>query len=381
MSKSVVPEVQYTPHGGGGSNSTSDFPLSLNTIYAIIAFGVLVLITATVAIMLSIVYVCKAWKKRVERSTLKRNNTTRSSNTSDFIYNTAYEWTCRQTRLLSHLRPDTTGYQSHWSLTRDVPKRRVALQQLESFQGRTTPTIPEVPVTGQENVGDTEREDSGLDAKNIEVCVNGECVTHYSLNRDRNFEIPRKLAVIHEGNTSSDNFSDTTDLASDIHAKLDEGVQQDDNNTTESLHARQPSTDNSVDMYNNPLYAKRRRDSESARERGREVWQVREKKDSVRKEEEELSILQSSTAYYSLSTKAFSSFLIPDNDAYDSGNASAVSTDISINTNSTTRRSDATWSAGCKTGDSRDSGKESRGIVESNSFECSNNSPNIACVM
>ena len=385
MSQSVAPLVQQTPDKNG-TYSTGEFPLDLNTIYIVIAVGALTLVVVIVATVLGIVYICKTRKRRTRgRSSLKRNDTTRSSsNASDFVYNSAYEWTCRQTRLLSHLRPDTTGYQTHWSITRDVPKRRGKLQEMESFQQGNNVTGPEVSATGEQNDINTHGENSTSDAKDFQVCVkneravfenncslNGECKVHVN---------PRRLDVIQEQSVSGDNLSDMSDLSPDMCSKHEEAAEQDDSNTADSLHARQHSANNSVDMYNNPLYtAKRKKEQESQSQTENDTRRATEKEGEARKRcREEESVSRVRTTYCSMPTKPVGAFFVSDNDGYDSGNASAVSTDVSMISDSTALRKDAIWSTGyTKSGGVRGTTvREDQGIVESRSFEFANNSLN-----
>ena len=129
-----LPVVGLDPERGGES-SGKFLVLDSNTIYILAAVGGALLVVIVTIVLLGVVCLCRSRQRKVEVSGLKRSNTTRSS---DFVFNSAYEWTCRQTRLLDHLRPDTTGYQSHWSLTRDIARKGTSLQRNNSQKETTT---------------------------------------------------------------------------------------------------------------------------------------------------------------------------------------------------------------------------------------------------
>ena len=360
VTKSSVVSVE--PDSKNGDPSILDS----NTTYILVAVGGALAVIAVTLILLGIVYVCRNRQRRAEERHLKQSNTRRSSNASDFIYSSAYEWTCRQTRLLTHLRPDTTGYQSHWSLTRDVSRKsslQSSNQQKEAIVAQPE-NSPKTEVTKSAERGPMD----SMSANSSTVETVHKCTvieTHYT---------PAGLpGEVEEKSMNGRSHSDA-DTVSQPHTEQNQG----------SLHnqSSQPHHSNYF-MYRNPLYARRKEQSkkrerkrgersrnwkvrpengEIHRGEGREENMAREGKiEKVRKDEksEDFFIPQNPLSTTSLiaPTEPLSSFLLSDSEAYDSGNASAVSTDCSactVPTDVQRNQCNAT---------------EKGGIIECNSFE------------
>ena len=405
---STTPQVVgFDPESGGNDNNL--FPvLDSNTIYILGAIGGALVVIMFTILLLGIVCICRARQKKTEAGGLKRSNTTRSSNASDFVFNSAYEWTCRQTRLLDHLRPDTTGYQSHWSLTRDVSKKRPSLQRNGSThkEPSVSPPPPETPgksdttqcaattttskdssdaIAGKVSYSEeTEYEAVSMTVNSGNACVVIENELQCEENADRVEHKPHKRD--HDDTDSEGESIPHTKLTKrDSEAATVVGVQ---------LSYLNQCNGSAVDMYSNPLYARRERDKRrresrrceresrkrkleeeeeegGERERRRERWSEsenhREENDSIPRKN------RSTASFFITPLEPLSSFLLSDSETYDSGNASAVSTDIASIQLSTNQ--DAATSRG-----PTDSHRQQQllaadegGLVESNSFEFSNN--------
>ena len=378
----VTPQVVgVDPEMGGGDSGK--FPtLDPNTIYILGAIGGALLVIMVTIILLGVVCLCRSRQRKAEVSGLKRSNTTRSSNTSDFVFNSAYEWTCRQTRLLDHLRPDTTGYQSHWSLTRDVSKKRTSLPRNIS-QKDVEPPSPETPGksdTTQCAVANTEVSGANgwnSDSENACVVIEDEiqCVgSSDSLER-----------VEHKSNEKDHNHND----GSIPHMKQTKRDSEAMSGETGTRSSYVNCNGRAVDMYSNPLYARRR--ERSRKKGGRELEEVdvevedekeeegkgerrRERWRESEKENDSIPQKKRSTASFVITPiEPLSSFLLSDSETYDSGNASAVSTDIaslqhSANHDAATSRVLADAQRQQQLLDT-----DEGGLVESSSFEFANN--------
>ena len=340
----VTPQVVgVDPEMGGGDSGT--FPtLDSNTIYILGAIGGALLVIMVTIVLLGVVCLCRSRQRKAEASGLKRSNTTRSSNASDFVFNSAYEWTCRQTRLLDHLRPGTTNYQSHWSLTRDVSKKRVSLQSSPKEPSVVAPS-PETPgesdtsqcavantspkEVSDANGGNSDSEKACVVIENEIQCVGSsdslERVEHKS-NEDHVDSVGGSIPHVKQTKRDSEAMSGETVIG------------------TQSSYVNYNGR--AVDMYSNPLYARRK--ERSKKKGGRESRKRKLEEVDVEEEDEkeeegegergeerwwesENSIPQknrSTASFFITPSEPLSSFLLSDSETYDSGNASAVSTDI-----------------------------------------------------
>ena len=312
--RSAVVTVEPSPVAGDSSGNPPI--LDSNTLYTLAAIGGALTVVVITILLLGVVCVCRSRQRKAEVSNLKRSNTRRSSNASDFVYNSAYEWTCRQTRLLTHLRPDTTGYQSHWSLTRDISRKNSLQRSLQRNNSQR-----EAGVLPTENGNSTK-------------CVDG---SHKDSDPSKG-ETEEACVVIENRFTRAESLEVNTDKTSVLQATA-----QPDEENTGSFHRNR-------NMYSNPLYARRkerarRREREGSKTEGEErrmegIESGRieegeeegggETKDREReKSSEDIPHKPNSTAsFITPTTEPLSSFLLSDSEAYDSGNASAVSTDI-----------------------------------------------------
>ena len=256
--------------------------LDSNTIFILATSGTLLLIVTVTAIIIGIVCICKSrWKK--EKLTpsgvnLKRTNTTRSSNSSDFVFSSPYEWTCRQTRLLSHLRPDTTGYQSHWSLTRDVKKQRSAIDIDNKEPHTQTNTVHTTTQNGLSTTGEhlkvsssslTQRNYVKGGSTNSSACVVIENrFPHHARSSDLIDCNGTKVAPVHENGAKFTQNDDPTDAFCENDSRMEQispkkvpGIIH----VSNAYHNSNRSGSAGVcNMYNNPLYIKK---MESKRER------------------------------------------------------------------------------------------------------------------
>ena len=367
------------------TNSSSLNLLDSNTIFILATGGTLLMVVMVTAIIIGIACVYKSRRRKEKLEplgvNLKRTNTTRSSNSSDFVFSSPYEWTCRQTRLLSHLRPDTTGYQSHWSLTRDIKKQRSAIDIDHKEPHTQTNTVQ---TTAQNSLGTT-GEPLKCSPLNQRDCMRGggtaveraACVVienRFPHTRSSDFidSTSIKVEPVHENSTKSTQSDDlTTDETDNFSERIDQtsskkvpGIIQPSSTYHESTRTEPVAM---CSMYHNPIYVKK---MDSRREN--------EIKNKEKQGDDDLCSISSYAAPTSF-------FLLPDNEAYDSGNASAVSTDIAPATISTAPATISTAPVATTTdthgayhnrhtSTSVGTADGSKGVVESSSFEFSNNS-------
>ena len=417
-------------------------PFESNAIYILSAVGAVVVVVLAIAILLSIIFICKH-RERIFKGKLKRSNTSQSSNASDFVYNSTYQWTCRHMRLLPHLRPDTTNYQSHWSLTRDHTKS-------QSKTSSNCPSPPQPHVHNDDNLqpdGPTCHNHTTItcelstnDADNTEP--QGECI----LIEDRiSCTETNGSLEIQECNREQSSPIASSSVKMSTHAeKPSKEQEKKEDSVCVEIHGNGMAADN-CNMYSNPLYTKKRevlkmaeeeswnRTEEGKEEREREgegegegkseEWEEgkegereeereeeredlgeveeleedhisiayysiskkppssfvisddekeeereerereREKQEQKWDKEQDLEEDRALSIYYSIPKKPFSSFIFSDSDTYDSGNASTISTDLSTQL-STTQTPYYTFRAYAGT-----PAVKEKGLVESNSFE------------
>ena len=375
-SPSMVPAVVGNiPRGGDESNTLLDS----KAVYILSTFGVVLLIVAVTALLLGIILHRFQGRKK-ERGSLNKNRSSNASdfvynsaaNMSDFVYNSTYEWTCRKPRLLAPLHPDTTRYQSHWSLIRDASKRRSSLKKRDSCRG-SKPTQPEI--SARSSSVQSTNEDT-LNGTNVVVdeCAKSGCAVIENILQQR--ESSGTGMGKHDSNRKHSIINiDLRDLSR--HMKLEEEQLQQDDNIAALHHPCPHHNDSGTDMYNNPLYAKkqkevggegeeakwrndrksereqkwRREEGEERGERGEGEEEEEEGEEEEEEEEEgeeegeeeegeeeedgeedevkEQIILRDSTAYYCTPIKPLCSLTImSDSEGCDSGNVSAVSTNI-----------------------------------------------------
>ena len=390
------PKVELDRERDGGDSSGNFLVFDSNTIYILAAVGGVLLVILITVLLLAVVCLCKSRQRRVELARFKRSDTTRSSNASDFVYNSAYEWTCRQTRLLDHLRPYTTGYQSHWSLTRDLSSsKKGTLLQRNNSQKETRSAQPDTAGRGDRvERRSASKRSSSPDAHQGGAGADDACVENKP-PRGENLENAERAETTSQG----EGVGDDTDAAPQLPTEQDPGPSYEE--TTGAPRCSQ-CNGGAVDMYSNPLYARRK---EQGKRRERERWrgergdrkgrlnegeteegeerQERERQRERRRESERSRKDHTpqkghSAALFVAPIEPLSSFLLSDSETYDSGNASAVSMDISsVQLASTTSRNqDPTSRADA---DQRHAQQQTAtvavegGIMESNSFEFANN--------
>ena len=436
----MVPDIlEGNGEKSKGSNDSSSF--DSDTTYILAAVGGVLVIILTATLLLSIMCTCMCRSRQNKTGIrLRRNSTTRSSSASEFVYNSAYEWTYKQSRVLTHLQPDPTGYQTHWSLTRDIhvakQSKDATLQHTDSHEdsdsqlgGLTNGALVKYATsTSTHEVNfKTDAEDS--EAKREYIVIEN-CYSHIEAN-----ETARETEKLASESSSCAEPQRATDIIdSSSHSKLPYTEQRTQEEEDHVYDIPDPKslyhfgTENRADtcsMYSNPLYAKkeldRKRDRENLRkgeregeeeegergeergkeneeeeergeesegeeERGKESEEEEERgeeseeeesEEEEEREEEEMRrmetnlegdrVSKASTVYYSMPVKPISTFLISDNEAYDSGNASAVSTELSTSIQKSDCRCGAYISRHSTTME------KSRGVVKSNSFEFTNN--------
>ena len=406
VSQSV--HIGVAPGGNSGNTEGDRFSLDTKSTYILAAVGIVAVVVVAVAVLLTAVCVRKSRQRR-RMNKLRRNSTTRTSSASEFVYNSAYEWTCRQSRLLGQVQPGTTSYQSHWSLIRRTPSQREthiyedcdAARRSASAAGaivignlarnglgsqeevvchvHSKDHKAQVEIEGENSYSETETGENSQNGRESEI-GDGQLANASARSTSRtSLESQRATAKIKSPTPTHWKLPNIRHTVQQQQQQQQQQKEQEEQGYEEIYDTpttyQKSSADGDKDehpghMFSNPIYAKKK---EKERKWGRGKGRGRGEKEEEGSQHEGERVSKASTVYYSTPFKPISPFLISDNEAYDSGNSSAVSTEISINISTDQKPSPTT----CRTAQDEDTTitatHREGGTVESRSFEFANN--------
>ena len=291
------------------------------TKYILIAFGIVVIVILSSVAILCLIF-------RGKRRKEKKKTVVRASCASDFPYDTTYEWTSQYPEHFHSPIANSAGYSSHWSLTHiNTESRFYTYPSMESVDS-------DRQWSSQHQCSDSTYVDSSVKGERLNIHDEWKSNVYAAVA-----EVCREVA--------SHAKPDDTTLGKSVSRKssFNESLPR-----TGSRRYRTPRLERSasqrsrsqqeevVEMYDNPVFTLKKEETKERTQKNGELerrsteWRVnREKltKEAGKKEDRERCAASNPMNQDSYTSNSLS---LSENEAYDSGNASATVTEGALET-------------------------------------------------
>ena len=294
--------------------------------YILIALGALIIFV--ILILSSVAILCLMLRGKRQKE--KKKKVVRPSCASDFTCNTTYEWSSQYPEHFNSPIANSTGYSSHWSLTHiDTEIRYYTYPSMESLQ-------PDKQSSPQYHCSDSTYLDSSARGERLNIHNEWKSNVYAAVA-----EVCREVAshTKSDDNTLGKSVSRKSSLTESLSRTGSKGYRTPQLERSASLRGKYQQEE-VMEMYDNPVFLLKKKEMETKertkkkreterRNTERRVKQEKLTKEAGKKEEKEQSALSNPIDRDSCASNSPS---LSENEAYDSGNASATVTEGPLET-------------------------------------------------